>query len=40
MTDQQKIGQFICERRKACGLTQQELADRLGVTNKGIVIPD
>lgn len=34
--DQQKIGQFIQERRKAIGLTQQELADKLGVTNKAV----
>lgn len=28
-----RTGQFIARRRKAIGLTQKELADRLGVTN-------
>lgn len=36
MMDQQQIGAFIQERRKAHSLTQQELADRLGVTNKAV----
>lgn len=31
-----KTGQFIAKRRKAVGLTQKELADRLGVTNKAV----
>ena len=34
--DQQQIGQFIQEQRKAHELTQRELADRLGVTNKAV----
>lgn len=34
--DQQKIGQFIQARRKALGLTQQQLADKIGVTNKAV----
>lgn len=34
--DQQQIGQFIRGRRQARSLTQQELADRLGVTNKAV----
>ena len=34
--DQQKIGQFILEQRKKHELTQRELADRLGVTNKAV----
>lgn len=34
--DQQRIGQFIQEQRKAHGMTQQELADRLSVTNKAV----
>ena len=31
-----KTGQFIAKRRKAVGLTQKELAERLGVTNKAV----
>lgn len=34
--DQQQIGRFIQERRRAHDLTQQALADRLGVTNKAV----
>ena len=34
--DQSKIGAFIQERRRQQGLTQQQLADRLGVTNKAV----
>lgn len=34
--NQQQIGQFIQEQRKAHELTQRELADRLGVTNKAV----
>ncbi len=34
--DQQRIGQFIQEQRKAHGMTQQDLADKLGVTNKAV----
>ena len=34
--DQQRIGQFIHEQRKAHGMTQQALADQLGVTNKAV----
>ena len=34
--DQQQIGRFIQEQRKAHGMTQQDLADRLGVTNKAV----
>ncbi len=32
----EKIGAFISERRKAAGLTQKELAQRLGVTDKAV----
>ena len=31
-----KTGQFIARRRKEIGLTQKELAERLGVTNKAV----
>lgn len=31
-----KSGKFICEERKKCGLTQKELADKIGVTDKAI----
>lgn len=34
--DQQQIGQFIQEQRKAHSMTQQELAEKLGITNKAV----
>lgn len=34
--DQQKIGKFISFLRKEKGLTQQELAEKLGVTDKAV----
>lgn len=34
--NQEKIGKFICECRKKKNLTQEELAEKLGVTNKTI----
>lgn len=34
--ENRKIGAFIAERRKESGLTQQTLADRLGLTNKAV----
>lgn len=34
--DQQKIGEFIAKLRKEKGLTQQELAKKIGVTDKAI----
>lgn len=34
--NQKKIGLFIAELRKKKGLTQEELGDRLGVTNKTV----
>lgn len=34
--NQEKIGKFISERRKAKGLTQTELADKLGLNSKSI----
>ena len=45
--DQIKIGKFIAERRKAQGLTQMQLAEKLNITDKavskwerGIAMPD
>jgi transcriptional regulator with XRE-family HTH domain len=34
--DTDKVGRFIASRRKVCGLTQQELAEELGITNKAV----
>lgn len=34
--DQIKIGKFIAERRKAQGLTQSQLAEQLGITDRAI----
>lgn len=34
--DQIKIGKFIAEKRKGKSLTQQELANLLGISNKTI----
>lgn len=34
--DQEKIGKFIFECRKEKGITQEQLAEKLGVTNKSI----
>ena len=34
--NQQKIGRFISENRKNQGLTQAELAEKLGVSNRAV----
>ena len=34
--DSVKFGAFIAETRKECGMTQQELAKKLSVTNKAV----
>ena len=34
--DQYKIGRFIAERRKECGLTQRQLADALAISDKTV----
>ena len=34
--DQEKIGNFIANKRKEKNMTQQELADKLGVTDRAI----
>lgn len=34
--DQKKTGSFIASLRKKKGLTQQELADRLSISNKTV----
>jgi len=36
MTTHENMGNFIAQARKARGLTQRELADRLGVTDKAV----
>ncbi len=33
---QEKIGKFLCEARKEQGITQQQLADAIGVSNKTV----
>ena len=45
--DQIKIGKFICLKRKKIGITQSELAEKLGITDRaiskwenGICLPD
>lgn len=34
--DAEKTGKFICENRKKHGMSQKELADKLGITDKAI----
>ena len=34
--DQIKIGKFIASQRKEHGLTQSQLAERLGITDKAV----
>lgn len=34
--NQEKIGKFIAERRKAAGLTQMQLAEKLGITDRAV----
>ena len=34
--DAKKTGNFICENRKKQGISQKELADKLGITDKAI----
>ncbi|MBQ4282986.1 MAG: helix-turn-helix transcriptional regulator [Lachnospira sp.] len=34
--DQDKIGAFIADRRKMCGITQKQLAEKLGVSDKAV----
>ncbi|MGN0546900.1 MAG: helix-turn-helix domain-containing protein [Acutalibacteraceae bacterium] len=34
--DAEKTGNFICENRKKQGMSQKELADKLGITDKAI----
>ena len=34
--DQEKIGKFILELRKSKKMTQQELADKIGCTDRAI----
>ena len=34
--DQERIGRFICAMRKQQGITQEQLGESLGVTNKTV----
>ncbi len=34
--NQEKIGKFIAERRKEKGLTQTQLSEKLGITNRAV----
>ena len=34
--DYQKVGRYIADCRKKKNMTQRELADKLGVTNKAV----
>ncbi len=34
--DQMKIGRFIAERRKRVSLTQLQLAEKLGITDRAV----
>ncbi|MDO4650044.1 MAG: helix-turn-helix transcriptional regulator [Eubacteriales bacterium] len=34
--EQEKIGRFIAECRKSKGLTQMQLAEKLGITNRAV----
>lgn len=36
MLEQEKIGRYIAEKRKGIGLTQKELAERVGLTDKAV----
>ena len=45
--DQKKIGKYIADKRKALGLTQVQLAEKLNMSNKsvskwerGVCLPD
>ena len=34
--DQKKTGRFIAERRRKLNLTQKDLADKLGITDRAV----
>lgn len=36
MLDQEKTGKYIAEKRKQLGMTQKELAERIGLTDKAV----
>lgn len=36
MLNQEKIGKYIAEKRKELGITQKQLADRVGLTDKAV----
>lgn len=34
--DQEKVGKFIAEKRKAKGLTQEDVANQFGITSQAV----
>lgn len=36
MLDQEKTGKYIAEKRKQLGMTQRQLAEQVGITDKAV----